>query len=120
MDAVGHQLQQVVVAGDEHHLAARRLRPDRQGSQHVVGLVALHFVDGQVEGRGDLADDGDLRYQVIRRRRALGLVGGELLVAKGRFGSIEGQRHRVRRFLLPQPQQHSGKPVGRVRRLPVR
>ncbi len=115
-DAIGGQLQQVAVSGQDRHgdVLAGRLLGDR--SQHVVGLVALPLEDGNAKGRHQLADAVELGRQVFRHLGARRLVLGVDLVAE-RPPRVEGDCQILGRVLLQQPQQDRGKPVGAGRRL---
>ena len=71
----------------------------------VVGLVAGHLVDGDAQRGHDLANLGELRAQVVRHRRASGLVVGELLVAEGGPGQVEAGGHVLRPDVLDAAQE---------------
>ena len=101
IDTVGaDELHQILVGGDDGDVAARFLGQPRIGGDQVVRLVAFHLDAGQVEGARRLADQAELRDQVFRRRRAVGLVFGIELVAEGlrRIVEDDGEmRGRTRR-----------------------
>jgi hypothetical protein len=91
------ELHQVLVRRDHRDIRARFPRHPRIGGNQVVGLEALHLDAGQVERPRCLADDGELRHQVFRRRRAVGLVFGVELVSEGFRGVVENHREMGRR-----------------------
>ena len=82
-DPAGHQLQHVLVAGNDDHFAAGRFGAPGQRADHVVGLEARVFQHGNPHGIQQAADVGDLLQQVGRRLHAVGLVIGELFGAVG-------------------------------------
>ena len=84
----------------------------RIGGDQVVGLETLLLDAGQVEGAHRLADQRELRHQVLRRRGAVRLVLVVELVAEGGRGMVEDDGEmrrrdadrRVARFLDQLPQ----------------
>ena len=66
-DAVADQLHQVLVGGDDHHLAAGVAGLAAVGGDQVVGLVARQLQAGHAEGLGRLAHQRELRDQVLGR-----------------------------------------------------
>ena len=77
-------------------VAPRSLAEPRIGRDQIVGLEAGLFQAGQVERAHRLADQRELRDQVVRRRRPVRLVVGIELVAERDFGLVEddGQMRR--------------------------
>ena len=67
------------------------------GRDQVVGLETLHLDAGQVERARGLADQPELRDQIVGRRRAVGLVVGVELVAEGLGRIVENDREMRRR-----------------------
>ena len=59
------------------------------GGDDVVGLEAAMLDAGQVEGAGGVADQAELRDEVVGRRRAVLLVLGVEGVAEGDLGLVE-------------------------------
>ena len=55
-DARRDELQHVLVRRDDDDVEARRGRPGRERSDHVVGLVAGHLEDGDPVGVENAAD----------------------------------------------------------------
>ncbi len=109
-DAVGHQLHQVLVGGNDGRGGAALAGQPHIGRDQIVGLEPGLLEAGQVEGADGLADQRKLRDQVVRRRRPVRLVIGIKLVAEGDFRLVEddGQMGRpvVRRHLAQQLPQH--------------
>ena len=103
---LGYQLAQVLVAGDQHHVAALCLKALCQGTQNVVRLVTLKPQHGDVQRLDESVNVGNLHLEIVRHRRPVGLVVGILLVPESRAALVE--RHaKVRRFfLLHQLLQH--------------
>ena len=91
-------------------VAPRSPASPRIGRDQIVGLEAALLEAGQVEGAHRLADQRELRDQVVRRRRPVRLVVGIELVAEGDFRLVEddGQMGRpvVRRHVAQQLPQH--------------
>jgi hypothetical protein len=99
-DPRADQLHQVLVGGDDHHLAAHVADLAGVGGDQVVGLVARLLQAGHAEGPGRLAHQRELRDQVFRRRRPVGLVLGVELVAEGLLRMVEYHRQMGRRVVL--------------------
>ena len=88
-DARGDELHQVLVGGDDGDPPAGGDRLGGVGGDDVVGLEARHLDARQVEGAGRVADQAELRDEVIGRGRAVLLVLGVELVAEGDLGLVE-------------------------------
>ena len=71
---LAHQLHQVLVGGDDHRLPAQVAHLAGIGGDQVVGLVAGQLDGRHAEGPRGVAHQGELRHQVLGRRRAVGLV----------------------------------------------
>ncbi|MCY1172784.1 hypothetical protein D9M73_129280 [compost metagenome] len=118
------QLRHVLVAGGDHHRAAARRALPGQGADHVVGFHALHAQERQAEGTHAGVQRFHLHPQLIRHRRAIGLVLGEHLVAEGAALGVEDHREGAVRVLLAQALEHvqhaldgaGGQPLGRGQR----
>ena len=80
--ALADELHQVLVRGDDRDPGVRR-RPVDQRGDHVVGLEVRHLDDGNAVGVDQLADDGNLRREILGRRVAARLVVFEEPVAEG-------------------------------------
>ena len=102
----GDELAQVLVAGDQHHVAARGLEAPRQGAENVVRLVPLQSHGGDVERLDQPVDVGNLHLQVVRHGRAIGLVIRVHFVPEGRAALVKGHAEILRLFLLHQLLQH--------------
>ncbi|MNX86568.1 hypothetical protein D3C86_1184550 [compost metagenome] len=88
-DAVADQLHQVLVGADDDRLAAHVADLAGIGGDQVVGLIAGQFDAVDAEGGGRLAHQGELRHQILGRRRAVGLVLIVKGVAEGLFRVVE-------------------------------
>ena len=90
------ELHQILVGRDDGGVAADLAGQPRIGGDQVVGLETFHLDAGQVEGARRLADQPELRDEILRRRRAVGLVFGIEVVAEG-FGRIVEDHREMRR-----------------------
>jgi hypothetical protein len=81
-DALGDELREVLVRGDDHSAVASRKEAGAERADQVVRLVARVDEVGGSERRRDLQAGIDLRHQLGRRLLALRLVGGEFVVAE--------------------------------------
>ncbi|MCY1350547.1 hypothetical protein D9M69_367830 [compost metagenome] len=100
------QLRHVLVAGGDHHRTTTRRALPGQGADHVVGLHALHAQERQAEGTHAGVQRFHLHPQLIRHRRAIGLVLGEHLVAEGAALGVEDHREGAVRELPAQALEH--------------
>ena len=101
-----HQLRQVLVAGGDEGRQALGGGAGRQGADDVVGLDRRHRQQRQAQGADHGVEGLDLLPQVVRHGRAMGLVVGVEIVAKGLARGVEDHRHQVRLVVLPQLAQH--------------
>ena len=114
LDALAHQLHQILVAGDDDHFPALLARPPRQRGDDVVGLVAGKTHRGDAQRLQHLADEGKLRSQVLRRRAARRLVLGVDLAALGLGLLVEGDGEVRGISLADGLEQHGGEAVDGV------
>ena len=109
-DAVGHELHQILVGGDDGRGRAALAGLAHIGRDQIVGLEAALLEAGQVEGAHRFADQRELRDQIVRRRRPVRLVVGIELVAEGDLRLVEhdGEMGRpvVLRHVAQQLPQH--------------
>ena len=113
-DLVGDELDRVAVARADEDLDVLRGGQRRQGRDDVVGLVALGLDVTDLQRIEHLVQERDLALELVRRRRAPGLVFGIFLQAEGLARDVEGDRH-VGRLLVPQQvDQHRREAVDRV------
>ena len=105
-DALADELQHILIAGDDHHLAVIGFGAAGKGADYVVGLEAWVFDHGDAHGVQKAADVGDLLQQVGRRFRAVGLIVGEFHGAVGGLGAFVNCRHIGRLVLLGKLAQH--------------
>ena len=96
LHALTDQLHQVLVGGDDDHLAAGRARLAGVGGDDVVGLVAVELDHRQAERLGRLAHHLELRHQVVGRLEAVRLVVGVDGVAKARLALVEHHQRAAR------------------------
>ena len=81
-------------------VAPRSPAEPRIGRDQIVGLEAGLFQAGQVERAHRLADQRELRDQIVRRRRPVRLVVGIELVAERDLGLVEDDRQMRRPVIL--------------------
>jgi len=112
---LAEQLQEVAVAGDDAHVHALRLGLRCDGADHVVGLVALQFQDGDVEGGDQVADAVNLEAQVVGHLVARALVVRVQIAAPGK-ALVEGHGQIVG-VLVEQVEQGTGEAVDGIGRL---
>ncbi len=121
--AAADKLHQILVGTDDRDPPARIAGLTGEGSDDVVGLVMLKLDTGDVEGAGGVAGQRELRHQLFRQGRAIGLVVGIDLVAEGLGRVVEDHRHMGRRIaalgVLRVFPQHVGKPRDRPDGQPV-
>ncbi|MNZ61040.1 hypothetical protein D3C78_791220 [compost metagenome] len=110
------QLRHVLVAGRDHHRAVGRGAAAGQGADHVVRFHPFHAQQRQAEGAHAGVQRLDLDAQVVRHRRAIGLVLGEQLIAEGRPLGIEDHREGAVGELLAQALEHVQHPLHRAGR----
>ena len=112
-----HQLQQVLVAGDDDDVEVGNLqRVLHDGGQRVVGLVAGHLEHRRAQRIEQAAHVRQLAREVVGHRGARGLVVGEQAVAKGRARRIEGDAEVVGLFLADELPEHRREDQHRVAR----
>ena len=102
---VVHQLQEILVRAhdDTRHSGSAGL--GGQGAHDVVGLVPRQFHDADVQGLGQVPDQGDLRAQVLGHLGAVGLVVRIDLVPEGGLGPVE-DHGQVGGLVLGHQRQH--------------
>ena len=76
------KLEQVFIAGDDHDIHAALHGLARDGADHVVGLVAWILERGHAHGLEEPLGHRNLLEQLGWRFTAVGLVGGEFLLAQ--------------------------------------
>ncbi len=94
------ELEPVEVAGDDHRVDARGGGLLRERADDVIGLVARELADRDVHHRRDLADDRELRAQVVRHARPAALVVGIRVEPKLRLADVERHDRVVRLHVL--------------------
>ena len=82
-------MRQILIAGRNHHVDALSRRLPRQRADHIVGLDAVDHQD-RPAASGDAGVDWlDLKTQIVRHRRPIGLVLRIPVVAEGLAFGIE-------------------------------
>ncbi len=112
-----HQLQHVLVGGDDHHVEAPLRALDRERSDDVVRLVPRKLQDRDAVRGEDPPDVGKLRGQIVLHRSPVGLVGGIGVVALCALGAVPGHRQVLGRVLAQHLAHHGDEAVDRVGRL---
>jgi len=118
-DMAVDQLHEVLVGGDDGHLVPLLDGQAGIGGDDVVGLEGLALDAGQVHGPHGVADERELRHQVLGRRRAVGLVLRVDVAAEGLAGGVEDDRDVAGVSLVQQLQQHGGEALHGVDRRAV-
>ena len=98
-DAVVDELHQILVRGHDGGGGAGLAGLPHIGRDQVVGLKALLFEARQVEGVHRLADQPELRPQIVRRFRPVRLVLGIHFGAERLLGEVEHHREMGRLVL---------------------
>ena len=120
LDARPDELHQVLVGGDDRAGTAGLNSHPGIGRDKIVGLVVFKLTAGQAKGLGRFTDERELRDQVLRRLRPVGLVLVVDLVAEGRAPGIEDHGDMVDFRIVEKLRQHSGKAEDCVDRRAVR
>ena len=90
-----HQLQGVLIPGDNDRLPAGLTVQGGDGPQQVVRLPAVQLVQGDIHCPQHVLQQGHLAGQLLRHFLALGLVGREGQVPEGGGRPVEGDAQRV-------------------------
>ena len=99
-DAVIDELHQVLVRGDDGGGGAGRAGLAHIGRDQVVGLESVLFQAGNVEGVDRLADELELRAQIVGRIGPVRLIVGVHLRAERLLRLVEDHREMRRLVLL--------------------
>ena len=118
--AVAHELEEVLVAGDDGHPKPGGAGLHGQCPDDVVGLERLVRQHRHAECRASLVHVRHLLAQVGRHGRAIRLVVGGELVPEGRSPDVEGGGDERRPLVRDQLSEHRDEAIDRVRRPPVR
>ena len=97
------QLHQILVGADDGDVPALAERGLGVAGDDVVGLEAVLLDAGNREGAGGVADQRELRHQLGRRRRPVGLVLVVHLVAERALRGVEDDREMGRAVGLVEP-----------------
>ena len=96
------QLHQILVRRDDRHMPPLRRRRAGITGDQVVGLEPRHLDTGQRERPRRIANQRELRHQILGRGRAVGLVGIVHIVAERLGPGIENHRQMRRPIGLVQ------------------
>ena len=110
------QLKKVLVARHDSDVESCRRGLHRQRPDDVVGFVALGGQDSDAERLARGVHHRDLLGELVRHRRAVGLVVGREVVAKRPAGQIERRRDVLRLVLVEQLAEHRHEDVDGVGR----
>ena len=83
LDVGGHQLPEVLVSRDHIGEKSLLLGLVGEGTDDIIGLIALNFKDGDAVGLQNAFDVGDSHEDAFGRLFAVGLVGFVILVPEG-------------------------------------
>ncbi len=119
-DARSDKLLEILVAGHDHDLAARRGEARRERADDVVRLDARHLDHPRPQHLDHPPDEPDLRHELVGHRRAVGLVVGVELVAERAARRVEDEPEVGRVLVFQELQQHVGHAVRRVGRYAAR
>ena len=114
-DVRGDELHEVLVAGGNHALHAVALGGAGERADDVIGLDAALHQERPAVRADDVVQRRDLRPHRIGHRRAVGLVLGIPVVAKGLARRVEDHGEVVRRLggdELPQHREHAAHRAG--------
>ena len=118
------QLHQILVGRHDGDIEPRRQRRQRIAGDDVVGLETLLLDAWHRKRPHRIADQGELRHQVLGRRRPMRLVMFVHVVAKRVRPGIEDDREVRRRLGLvefgDQLPDHRGEAIDRPHRRPLR
>ena len=124
LGAAPDELHQVLVRRDDSDVPAAPGGLARIGGDEVVRLEPLLLDAGEAEGPGRVADQRELRHQVLGRRGAVGLVLVVEVVAERGPGLVEDHREVSRPVglveVLGELPQHRGVAIDRAHRHALR
>ena len=118
--ALTQDLLEVLVGGQDHGPPPRSDGRQRQGRDDVVRLHALHGEDGIPHQLQELAQERDLRLELLGGRPALFLVLRKGLVPERRAGRVEHHGAAAGGQVLLHPGQHVHESGDRIGRGPIR
>ena len=118
--ALAQDLLEVLVGGQDHGPPPRSDGRQRQGRDDVVRLHALHGEDGIPHPLQELAQERDLRLELLGGRPALFLVLRKGLVPERRAGRVEHHGATAGGQVLLHPGQHVHESGDRIGRGPIR
>ena len=119
-DVRPHQLHEVFVRRDEHHIEALLGRSVRHGTQDIVGLVLGQLEFRNAIGIQELSDPRDLDLQIFWSRRPVGFVRSVTLFPDRIVRDVEPHTDQFRLLFAQQLAQHVVEAVHRVGWLALR
>ncbi len=111
---------EVLVAAHDNHAALAAQELDRQAGDQIVCLEAPLFEDRQAERSRHPCTELELRFEIVGRLPAVGLVARLDFIAETLHRFIEADRRVGHAGFREQPDQCIRKTVGRLRRHAVR
>ena len=115
LNPVAYQLEEVLVSGDDHHIDFR-FQTFCHGPDEIIGLIPLHLQCGYAITSDDLLDIRNLRNELLRHSRPVGLIGLKGLAPEGRRLRVEDNGKIVGPVIFEHLEKHLDKPVNRVGR----
>jgi hypothetical protein len=109
-DVVAHELQEILVRGDDEHAAAFLNGPPREGSDEIVGFDPWRLENRKTQSGAEPPSVGGLLLQSVGSRRSVRLVGWKLLVTGGAPAGVERHRGEIVRLVGKDLAQHVGEP----------
>jgi hypothetical protein len=100
------ELERVAVPAHHHHVAPGVARLGGQGGEDVVGLEAGLLDHHDAQGPQHVAHHGELGHEKVGCIGAIALVLLHDVVAKRRFGAVEGHRHGAGLVVAQEHHQH--------------
>ncbi len=107
-DVVVHELQQVLVRGDDEHEVAFLDRPPREGSDEIVRLDPRSLENREPERCAELSSVRGLLFQAVGSGGPVRLVCRKLLVTEGAPAGVERHRGEIVRLVGQDLAQHVG------------
>jgi hypothetical protein len=108
-DMLAHELPKILIGRHHVHVKVFLFGPFGQGTDHVIGLVAIHTYEGNIESIGQPADVGHRYFDGLGGFVALSLVFRKFLVAEGRLVRIIHDGDVSGRVFFQHLQQRIGK-----------
>ena len=117
---VTHQLQAVLVTGDDEAVVSLLFGDSAESSENVVGFVSGQFQTRNSHGIQHFLEQRHLDGKLLRHRLPLRFIKGKALMAESRLLPVEGHAQRFRLQFFQQMLQDRQKTVNRIGRGSVR